>query len=166
MHFLKREQNPSYLVFLRLKKDKNWQRLSLCSNEAGAYKAHQDVHSFLRLSKCLGGTPPSGNTSYQSVSVGGDRLKHLHCLQAALAHEGSLAAAHTLPSSHCPPSRGQLFLTNPQPELVPYSPGTAAEQATFLQRRARLPEQRLLFCRSRLGSTLYRAILSNPDLLS
>lgn len=52
---------------------------------------------------------PSGNTRHQSVKVGGDRLKHLQYLQAAPAHEGSLAAAQTLPSLRCPLSLTALF---------------------------------------------------------
>lgn len=58
--------------------------------------------SFPETSHCLGGIPPSGNTNHQSVKVGGDRLKHLQYLQAAPAHEGSLAAAQTLPSKRRP----------------------------------------------------------------
>ena len=51
--FLKRKQNPSYLVFLSLKKSEKCYRLSLRSNEAGEQNAREDVHIFLKLSHAL-----------------------------------------------------------------------------------------------------------------
>lgn len=112
---------------------------------------------------------PSGNTRHQSVKVGGDRLKHLQYLQAAPAHEGSLAAAQTLPSLRCPLSLNSSFPTihncSLQPELVLYRPGMATGQAPSPLRADRHPGQWLLFCRNRLRSSPYGTVSSNPDVL-